>query len=109
MTDTRQALEEAWNVIHPFNDPASDCSFPKACRKCDRFRRFLDVEAWTDAAFMLVPEGWLWRIMPSDLQGHWLSEVWADGTGDCDFVARADHPAIALAQACLKARENGDA
>lgn len=124
MTDTRQVLEEAWEriTVRPpsyalacRDDSNSDETLRKlgeqvwdwAERKA-RFHRFLDAEAWTDAALMLVPEGWLWRLMPSDTQGHWLSEVWADGTGDCEFGARADHPSLALAQAALRAQEAGD-
>lgn len=109
MTDTRQALEEAWNVIHPFNDPASDCSFPKACRKCDRFRRFLDVEAWTDAAMMLVQPlieaGWTGEL---GLLGTVKLRHPTDRRKDVNAVNHME-PALALAQASLKARENGDA
>lgn len=55
MTDPRTALEEAWLAIHHEGYPPENER--DTCRQCDRFRRFLDAEAWTDAAMMLVPEG----------------------------------------------------
>lgn len=53
--DVREVLEAAWLTIHhegyvPENERDT-------CRKCDRFTRFLDAEAYTDAALMLVPNG----------------------------------------------------
>ena len=57
-----------------------------------------------DAALTLVPEGWLWRIMPSDFDG-WLAEVWTDDTLDCEFGVRAKTPALAICIAALRARE----
>lgn len=83
-----------------------------------RFTRFLDAEAYTDAALMLVPEGW----------GFTVADYWCDGdecglpyyadciditrvkAGDYDapvFEARSNHPALALASAALKAKGSG--
>ena len=56
-----------------------------------------------DAALTLVPEGWLWRIMPSDFDG-WLAEVWTDDTLDCEFGVRAKTPALAICIAALRAK-----
>lgn len=56
-----------------------------------------------DAALTLVPEGWLWRIMPSDFNG-WLAEVWTDDTLDGEFGARAPTPALAIVIAALRAK-----
>lgn len=121
MTDIRQALEEAFVTIFGpepdseydgrawrRNEPDFSPTWTAYINKRIGFHRFLDAEAWTDAAMCLVPKGWLWRIMPSDMQGHWLSEVWTDDTGDCEFAARAETPAHALLAACLKAKEQAD-
>lgn len=100
MSDTRQALEEAWEHLCQ-----TSLSFRRyACTTIPggdgwtmtgRFCRFLDAEAWTDAAMMLVPEGKGFCIMGN-----------AAKVGK--HVGVGETPALALAQACLKARENGD-
>lgn len=125
MTDTRQALEEAWEriTIRPpsyafacSDDSNSDETLRQlgkqvwdwAERKA-RFRRFLDAEAWTDAAMMLVPEGWLWEVqwIGHQTKGRVANaHIWK--RFDQSHFAAAAHPALALAQACLKARENSD-
>ena len=83
---------EIWKTCHPadwkwqhgrFNPPAYTASI--------------------DAALTLVPEGWLWRIMPSDFDG-WLAEVWTDDTLDCEFGVRAKTPALAICIAALRAK-----
>lgn len=59
-----------------------------------------------DAALTLVPEGWLWRIMPSDFKG-WLAEAWTDDTLDGEFGACAATPALAICIAALRAKGGG--
>lgn len=121
----RQALEEAFRTVFPpppnahlgIDVPALEAH----TQIVRRFRRFLDAEAWTDAAMMLVPEGWrIGNLSQHDHpllreRGEWLCTLYPEGQlgklradlgkARCNH---ADHPALALAQACLKARENGD-
>lgn len=94
MSDTRQALEEAFAEIHNLTVKPSDWD-ALGWNKADRFRRLLDAEAWTDAAMMLLPEGKGFCIMGN-----------AAKVGK--HVGVGDMPALALLAACLKARENGD-
>lgn len=116
MTDTRQALEEAWDKIHPMpelSDIVSRDQFLMAMEVSwparSRFRRFLDAEAWTDAAMMLVPEDTFPRLdftMPQAILVRW--------GGRWEEVSRGGglsmHEAIleAIAQAALRAKEAGD-
>lgn len=108
MTDTRQVLEEAFVAIFgpeppseydgrawTRNEPDFSPAWTAYIGKRNRFRRFLDAEAWTDAAMMLVPEGKGFCIMGN-----------AAKVGK--HVGVGDMPALALLAACLKARENGD-
>jgi len=127
MTDTRQALADAFKVIHP--EPSREwetwdnarfaeqreedkASFMRwndwRVGKQARFRRFLDAEAWTDAAMCLV--------QPL-IEAGWTGELGLLGTVNLRHptdrrkdVSAVNHmePALALAQACLKARENAD-
>lgn len=99
MTDTRTALEEAWLAIHHEGYPPENER--DTCRKCDRFRRFLDAEAWTSAAEMLVPEGANFVVMRA-VDGLIYASV------GFERPCQNDVPAIALAAACLKAKEAGD-
>lgn len=103
-SDTRHALEEAFWTIYP-TPPAGYHDEPWRNRAI-RFRRFLDAEAWTDAALLLVPEGFDWSMDNFDGELGKPS-AWICNKGPF-FNGTADHPALALAQACLKARENGD-
>lgn len=107
MTDTRQVLEEAWRIIHPI-DVTPDCVWPTECRKCDRFRRFLDAEAWTDAALMLIGEDLPWGIMKNPKSKQIEAGVSAKPNGDGVYAVVAETPALALAQAALRAQEAGD-
>ena len=95
--DVREVLEGAWLEIHHEGYPPENER--DTCRLCDRFRRFLDAEAYLDAAMMLVPEGWGYQIMPlfCVLRHSHLREL--------DVEAHGNHPAIALATAALKAKE----
>lgn len=93
MSDHRTSLEEAWLEIHHEGYPPENER--DTCCKCDRFRRFLDAEAWTDAALMLVPEGKGFCIMGN-----------AAKVGK--HVGVGDTPALALAQAALRAKEAGN-
>ena len=103
MSDTRQVLEEAWDTIARANGLAW------ASANAGRFCRFLDAEAWTDAAMMLVPEGWLWEVqwIGHQTKGRVANaHIWK--RFDQSHFAAAAHPALALAQACLKARDGRD-
>lgn len=113
MTDTRQVLEEAFKCIFGMKSISAMLglkgSTNELADKAQRFRRFLDAEAWTDAAMMLVPEGWLWEVqwIGHQTKGRVANaHIWK--RFDQSHFAAAAHPALALAQACLKARENSD-
>ena len=69
-----------------------------------RFTRFLDAEAWLDAAMMLVPQGWTGLI---PVRGGRDEEAWLwpkDGTMNKGYRCAADTPAEALLAAIEKAR-----
>lgn len=119
MTDTRQVLEEAFKVIHPAPRPIRHAYQPDGShwpgdgigpyteeygawsKVLARFRRFLDAEAWTDAALMLVPEGWEWAYLDN------AAIVREAGTLKHAY-GNAPIPALAIAQAALRAQEAGD-
>lgn len=106
MTDTRQVLEEAFAKVFPpppnahlgIDVPALEAHTQIA----RRFRRFLDAEAWTDAAMMLVPEGYQWAVTSRN------SACCRPDRVEFTDWHYADHPALAIAQAALRAQEAGD-
>lgn len=119
MTDTRQVLEEAWEHLCQ-----TSLSFRRyACTTIPggdgwtmtgKFCRFLDAEAWTDAALMLVqgpaeyPDSKTFLIdcaMQTSVHSQPVAYVW-DERGK--HMGKGKTPAHALLAACLKARENGD-
>lgn len=120
MTDTRQVLEEAFAKVFPpppnahlgIDVPALEAH----TQIVRRFRRFLGAEAWTDAAMMLVPEGWGWNVSQPNakaiasglLKKHTPVRGEVENGFEQRFIVAGETPALALAQACLKARENGD-
>lgn len=120
MTDTRQVLEEAWEHLCQ-----TSLSFRRyACTTIPggdgwtmtgKFCRFLDAEAWTDAALMLIDKT-RWRILSlheTEVQGNPPFEV-RMGQRDAGFgrgrvvYGTGDTEALALAQASLRAKEAGD-
>lgn len=123
MTDTRQALEEAWDKIHPMpelSDIVSRDEFLMAMEVSwparSRFRRFLDAEAWTDAALMLVPEGWGWNVSQPNAKAiaSGLLKEETPVRGEVEngfeqrFIVAGETPALAIAQAAIRAKEAGD-
>lgn len=110
MTDTRQVLEEAWEHLCQ-----TSLSFRRyACTTIPggdgwtmtgKFCRFLDAEAWTDAALMLVPEGKCWNIR---YDPRLTCATVMDQDGFNQHHTLAETPALALLEACLEARENAD-
>ncbi|QOV92584.1 hypothetical protein [Novosphingobium sp. ES2-1] len=128
MSDTRQALEEAFKAIYP--EPSREwetwdgariaeqreedkASFMRwndwrICKEA-RFRRFLDAEAWTDAAMCLVPESHRIVTLTEHVdRGGWYVKLAVHSPHKALPAVEAPTLALALAQACLKARENGD-
>jgi len=123
VTDIRQALEEAWDKIHPLpelSDMVSRDEFLKAMEVSWparlRFRRFLDAEAWTDAAMCLVPEGWGWNVSQPNakaiasglLKEHTPVRGEVENGSEQRFIVAGETPAYALLAACLKAKEQAD-
>jgi hypothetical protein len=111
--EQRAMLEEAWLAIHHEGYPPEDAS--DTCRKCDRFDKLLEAEAYESAALMLVPEGWVvgsleWWSMRHDA-GVTLLETGPTDDGfqgysaavHGDARAKAVTPALALCAASLKA------
>lgn len=68
------------------------------------FNRRRNCEAYLDAAMMLVPEGWTWRIMPADSRTAWLVEVWQSDDEDDEFGARGVTPALAMIAAIARSQ-----
>lgn len=127
MSDTRQALEEAFKAIYPepYASAIFRCQRPyeDISHELDglfpdwdkwnvvrlRFRRFLDAEAWTDAALMLVPENHRIVTLTEHVdRGGWYVKLAVHSPHKALPAVEATTLALALAQACLKARENGD-
>lgn len=125
MTDTRQVLEEAWEHLCQ-----TSLSFRRyACTTIPggdgwtmtgKFCRFLDAEAWTDAALMLIPTDGSMKLLdiecsyePND-PGVWSActiRWYPPHKSGNDWHARIESgpiPALALAQAALRAKEAGD-
>lgn len=98
--EVREVLEAAWNELHDHQKaPWQKLAVGDGM---ERFRRFLDAEAYTDAALMLVPEDFDWIVGRTNggLTTH--AQV---GTNDPDKMEFADHPALAIAQASLKTKD----
>lgn len=110
--EVREVLEAAWETLcqsdKPFRRWACQTIDERGTTNAGKFARFLDAEAYTDAALMLVPDGWRFRLMSSDFEGF-LAEVWNDGADDCEFADRGPIPALAIAQAALKTKETDHA
>lgn len=117
MSNPREALEDAFRVVfgpkpdtiwkdevlrEEWTDEYS-AWFERSCR----FYTLLDAEAWTDAAMCFVPEDWHFELKGLNYSWNALINPTAAGTAGA-WSGFADHPALALAQACLKARENSD-
>lgn len=119
MTDIRQALEKAFGLIHPapcdprYPDDDEDFAW---CKLLERFIRFLDAEAWTDAAMLLVPEGWGWNVSQPNakaiasglLKEHTPVRGEVGNGSEQRFIVAGETPAHALLAACLKAKEQAD-
>jgi len=69
------------------------------------FHRFLDAEAYLDAAMMLVPEGWRYGIMGR--AGYTECGIGPEEK-DAVYTGRSETPALALAAASLKAKDASD-
>jgi len=112
--NVREVLEGAFDAIHGWRKREKSPGYWEHHPLWFRFRRFLDVEAYLDAAMMLVPEHvaierlstWPGGSVNCCLYGthEHNGERWHNGS-DGRWNAEADHPAIALATAALKAKE----
>lgn len=98
----RELLEEAFNTLFPY--PGAEHYL---ALEVDwtwdwlyaRFRKMLDAEAWTSAAEMLVPEGFV------GMAGLGIPEAVLWRSGQFSQVrGKAATPALALAAACLRAK-----
>lgn len=112
--DERQALEDAWEHFAQ-NSPQFRrwaCSIidDRGTTQAGRFTAMLDAGAYLDAAMMLVPAGWGWRIewedhhsipasavvyRPDPTDRHYVEPIVCDG---------APTPSAALLSAILAAR-----
>jgi len=101
--ETRGLLELAWNAVHDHQKaPWQKLAVGDGM---ERFRRFLEAEAYFDAAMMLVPEGWRYGIMGR--AGY--VECGIGPEEECAvFTGRSETPALALAAASLKAKDASD-
>lgn len=131
--NVREVLEAAFAVIHPrpsedwktWDNARVDQQRPEdqaaftlwndwRMKTRLRFTRFLDVEAYTEAAFMLVPEGWSWSIGELRGIGEYRAFLNDHNTPDGKAVRHVfkdnkHHPALAITQAALAAKGTGDA
>ena len=114
--DVRGVLEDAWCDHHGY--PLECHPIEAKCPYCNKFRRFLDAEAYTDAALMLVPEGWLTRLVSFAKGNDSTSVYWRCGLRtwywDDDgvvhprgYICVSDTPALAIAAAALRAKGTG--
>lgn len=112
--DVREVLEAAWNELHDHQKaPWTKLAVGDGM---ERFRRFLDAKAYTDAALMLLDRD-RWRILSiheTEVEGNEPIEV-RIGQRDAGFGrARVIYGmgadlAIAIAQAALKTKETDHA
>ena len=109
--NVREVLEDAWLAIHHEGYAPEDER--DTCRQCDRFRQLLFVEAYTEAALMLVPDGWSWSIGELRGIGEYCAFLNDHNTPDGKAVRHVckdnkHHPALAITQAALAAKGTGD-
>ncbi|API60572.1 hypothetical protein BSL82_15815 [Tardibacter chloracetimidivorans] len=130
MTDLAAKVEAAEGPTFELMCDAFDLCFPKPPRiwtedynawadeytqwqaRASAFSLFLDVGAWENAAMMLVPEGWFWRVGHSTLYAGWahLNRKHPDFCNrEDEHSAQAATPALALTAASLRARSENPA
>lgn len=96
-----ELFQEAWLAVH--HDGYGLENERDTCRLCERFNRMLDAEAWTDAALMLVPDGWTGFVAVDADNETWL---WSCNSAiKRGFRIAHKIPAIALCIATLKAKD----
>lgn len=123
LSNPREALEDAFRVVfgpkpdtiwkdevlrEEWTDEYS-AWFERSCR----FYTLLDAEAYIDAAMMLIPDNWTaWEMRSHAARSHFsadLSRLSECDAGQEDWAhGRGRHPALALAEAALRAQEAGD-
>lgn len=86
----------------------------EAARHYLRFKRFIEAEAYLDAAMMLVPEGWAMRYAHcprAHFKHRWAMHPPGKGVpavnDDMAVQALGHTPALALLSAILRAGEGG--
>lgn len=114
----RKLLEAAYLMINPEpvgeQAPVQTANWRNWSCGCYNFRSLLSNEAYLDAAFKLVPEGWsiglgdlrgynpvIWR---AHLRDHRPDSLTPAGHAHIWWEGHAATPALALAAAALKAR-----
>lgn len=98
--EVREVLEAAYEAMFPFGTHRQrGMTGAQSDRQRGRFRRFLDAEAYTDAALMLVPEGAKWAVTSRNSACCSMDHV-----APLDWVY-STHPALAIAQAALKTKD----
>lgn len=107
--EVREVLEAAWNELHDHQKaPWQKLAVGDGM---ERFRRFLDAEAYTDAALMLVPEGGWWVQHIGHCLRGWRCRIETNGPPSVSIGAGflpdepLPHPALAIAQASIKTKE----
>lgn len=107
---TPGATRDQWSYIH--NATGRECHVDETR---DASHRLVIIPAYTssvDAAMMLVPEGWFWRVGHSTLYAGWahLNRKHPDFCNrEDEHSAQAAAPALALTAASLKARSENPA
>ena len=103
--DVREVLEAAYNRIFCRDTLAGFICEP--CDRLNRFTRFLDAEAYTDAALMLIPEKYQDDYIITSHGAFLGPNAMYYDEGEADFYAYADCPALAIAAASLRAKGTG--
>ena len=108
--DVRDVLEDAWRDHHGY--PLECHPIEAKCPYCNKFRRFLDAEAYTDAALMLVPEGWTYLSMEVcarglDTQHCRISLERMEGEIETRSTGYGQCLPLAIASASLRAKGPG--
>ncbi len=114
---TRDMLEEAWEYVHgptpqPNFDDWNEGNLPPEYIIHERFATFLVVEAYHDAAMMLIPEGWTYegRQGPSGFPHMWtLSTIKCGDARYTTVTGRGRSAPLAIAAAAVKVKEMSDA
>ena len=100
--DVRDVLEDAWRDHHGY--PLECHPIEAKCPYCNKFRRFLDAEAYTDAALMLVPDRYKDDYILTSSAAYLGPDPVYYSEGEAQHIGYAETLALAIAAASLRAK-----